>query len=350
MQKKAMFPALAAVVVALVAASVGAAASQAAPERKAETLTLTGAGATFPFPLISQWIPRYDQLTGVRINYNPIGSGGGIAAITARTVDFGASDAPLSPDQFAACKGCVQIPWALSATSVMYNLPGVKNNLKMTGPVLADIYLGKITQWNDARIRTLNPGVNLPDTRITVGYRTDGSGTTFNFTDYLQRVSPEWKSRVGRGTTVSWPTGIGGRGSSGLAGVVTRTEGAIGYADVAYALASKIKFFAMRNRAGKFATPGLRGIRDAAASDMKVGVNNEMSIVDPPARFKLAYPICTYTYVILPTQSPKAQALRKFIWWAVTDGQKLGPRVLFQPIPKHVQVAVNKTLKQVQAV
>jgi len=227
--------------------------------------TLTGAGATFPFPLISQWQKDYESKTGTKINYNPIGSGGGIAAITARTVDFGASDAPLTPDQFAACKGCVQIPWVLSSTSVMYNLSGVPNNLKLTGTIIANIYLGKITQWNAPAIKRINPKVNLPDTKITPVWRSDGSGTTYNFADYLSSVSAEFKSKVGTSTQVNWPAGVGGRGSSGVAGVVKNTAGGIGYADIAYALANKIQFASVQNRDGKFVTPGLRAIAAAAS-------------------------------------------------------------------------------------
>jgi phosphate transport system substrate-binding protein len=311
--------------------------------------TLSGAGATFPFPLISQWQKDYESKTGTKINYNPIGSGGGIAAITARTVDFGASDAPLTPDQMGACKGCVQIPWVLSSTSVIYNLNGVPNNLKLTGPIIASIYLGKITQWNDPAIKALNPKVTLPSTKITPVFRSDGSGTTYNFTDYLSRVSGEFKSKVGNSTTVSWPAGIGGRGSSGLAGVVKNTEGGIGYVDIAYALTNHIKFASVKNAAGKFVTPGLRAIAAAASTVTKVGANNEMHIVNPPKSKPLAYPICTFSYVILPTSSSKAAELRRFVFYALTQGQKFGPKLLFVPIPKPVLVAAERTLKQVKA-
>jgi phosphate transport system substrate-binding protein len=311
--------------------------------------TLNGAGATFPFPLISQWQKDYESKTGTKINYNPIGSGGGIAAITARTVDFGASDAPLTPDQFAACKGCVQIPWVLSSTSVMYNLSGVPNNLKLTGAIIANIYLGKITKWNDPAIAKINPKVNLPDTKVTPVWRSDGSGTTYNFTDYLSNVSAEFKSKVGNSTQVNWPVGVGGRGSSGVAGVVKNTEGGIGYADIAYALTNRIKFASVQNRDGKFVTPGLRAIAAAASLVKKVAANNEMHIVNPPKGNPLAYPICTFSYVLLPLKSDKAAELRKFVFYALTQGQKLGPRLLFVPIPKVVLVAAEKTLKQVQS-
>jgi phosphate transport system substrate-binding protein len=313
-----------------------------------QDVTLSGAGATFPFPLISQWQKDYESKTGTKINYNPIGSGGGIAAITARTVDFGASDAPLTVDQFAACKGCVQIPWVLSSTSIIYNLPGVPNNLKLTGAVISNIYLGKITQWNDPAIKKYNPKVNLPDTKITPVFRSDGSGTTYNFTDYLASVSPTWKSKVGTSTTVTFPAGIGGRGSSGLAGVVKNTTGGIGYVDIAYALTNRIQFASVQNRDGKFVTPGLRAITAAGSLVTKVGPNNEMHIVNPPKGNPLAYPICTFSYVIMPTNSSKAADLRKFVFYALTQGQKLGPKLLFVPIPKPVLVAAERTLKKVQ--
>jgi phosphate transport system substrate-binding protein len=311
--------------------------------------TLSGAGATFPFPLISQWQKDYESKTGTHINYNPIGSGGGIAAITARTVDFGASDAPLTPDQMTACKGCVQIPWVLSSTSIIYNLPSVPNNLKLTGRIISDIYLGNITEWNDAKIKALNPKVNLPSTKITPVWRSDGSGTTYNFTDYLSRVNPAFKSKVGNSTAVTFPVGIGGRGSSGLAGVVKNTDGGIGYVDIAYALANKIKFASVQNAAGKFITPGLRAIGAAGATVKVVPAGNEVHIVNPPKTAPLAYPICTFSYVLLPVKTDKAPELRRFVFYALTQGQKLGPKLLFVPIPKPVLVAAEKTLKQVQA-
>ena len=332
-----------------VAALVATTAALAGGSAKRASGVLTGAGATFPFPLISQWQKDYESKTGVKINYNPIGSGGGIAAITARTVDFGASDAPLTPDQFAACKSCVEIPWVLSSTAVLYNLPGVPNNLKLTGSIVSNIYLGKITQWDDAAIKKINPGVNLPSTKITPVWRSDGSGTTYNFTDYLSAVSPTFKSKVGNSTQVDWPVGVGGRGSSGVSGVVKNTAGAVGYADIAYALANKIQFARIQNRAGKYITPGLRAITAAASTVKSVPANNEMHLVNPPKTNALAYPICTFSYVLLPTKSDKAADLRKFVFYALTQGQKLGPKLLFVPIPKVVLVAAEKTLKKVQS-
>jgi phosphate transport system substrate-binding protein len=312
--------------------------------------TLTGAGSTFVSPLVSLWASDYGTKTGVQIAYSPVGSGAGIAAIIARQVDFGASDAPLSPDQLSACNGCLQIPWALSATAIIYNLSGVPNDLHMTGQVLAKIYLGQIKKWNDPAIKALNPKVSLPSTDITPVYRSDNSGTTYNFTDYLSVVSPDWKSKIGRGVNANWPAGQGGKGSSGVAGVVSNTQGAVGYADVAFELKNHLKFMALRNASGVFTTPGLRGINAAAATVKKVPATGEMHIVNPPRGDRLAYPICTFTYVILPAKSSKASDLRRFVFYAVspTQGQKLGPRLLFAPLPKVVLVAAERTLKKVQ--
>jgi phosphate transport system substrate-binding protein len=340
MRRKRTF--LAAVGALALAAAALAAGAGARPTAE----TINGAGATFPAPLIAVWQQQYK---GGTVNYNPIGSGGGIAAITSRTVDFGASDAPLSPDQFTACNGCVQMPWVLSATAVLYNLPGVKNNLHLSGKVIADIYLGKISKWNDARITKLNKGVTLPDKDITPVYRSDSSGTTFNFTDYLSESSPDFRNKIGRSTSVNWPKGVGGRGSSGLAGIVTRTEGAIGYADVAYALKNKIQFAAVQNRSGKYALPGIRGIKAAAESDKKFDSTNALSIVNPPRgkKYANAYPICTYSYVILPLKSDKATALKQFVTWAITDGQAFGPKLLFVPLPSYVLARDKAQLKRV---
>jgi phosphate transport system substrate-binding protein len=329
-----------------VAISVGGAQARSSADE------LKGAGATFPAPLIAAWQQKYDAAKGVKISYNPIGSGGGISAISNKTVDFGASDAPMTPDQFNTCGGCVELPWALSATAVMYNLPGLPNNLHITGPIIAGIYLGQIKKWDDPKIQAVNKGVNLPSLGITPVYRSDSSGTSFNFTTYLNTVSKQWKSQVGRGTTVNWPAGVGARGSSGVSGVVSRTQGAVGYADIAYSLKNHLKFFSVQNRAKKFARPGLAGIKAAAQADRKFNPqSNELSIVNPPGskRFARAYPICTYTYVILRTTSPKAALLKPFINWALTSGQQYGPPLIFQPIPKYVVTRGKATLKKVHS-
>jgi len=335
----------------LVALALAAVAAATAATATTQASTLVGTGATFPYPLISKWIPEIGKAYDINVTYSPTGSGAGIAGITARTVDFGASDAPLSQSQLDACKGCVVIPWALSATSVPYNLPGLNGRLRLDGPTLASIYLGRITSWDDAAIKRLNPGLGLPGTKITPVYRSDGSGTTYNFTEYLSSVSAEFKSKVGNNTSVSWPTGIGARGSSGVAGVVKSTAGALTYVDVAYSLANKFQFALVKNRAGTFATPGLRGIQASLTKlPDRVTQLSQLKIVDPPASAgKLAYPIVTFTYVIAPTQAPKAADLRKFVYWAVTQGQKFGPPLLFQPLPKQVQGFAYREIKKIQA-
>ncbi len=272
-------------------------------------------------PLVSQWQAAYPSATGVNIVYQPIGSGGGIQAITNRTVDFGASDAPLTADQFANCKGCYQLPWALGGTAVMVNL---KTNahapLHITGPVLAKIYLGQITSWDDPAIKALNPGISLPSEKITPVYRSDGSGTSYNFVDYLSSISPAFKAKIGVSTQPPFPVGVGGKGSSGVSGVVKNTAGAIGYADIAYAVTNHIAVMAVKNAAGKYTTPGIKSITAAAASFKTVPANGEMHIVNPPKSEKRAYPISTYTYVIIPASTGNAVPLRKFVFWALTKG------------------------------
>jgi phosphate transport system substrate-binding protein len=330
--------------VALVALTAAAGSSA----RTTDT-NITGAGSSFVYPLVSTWTPALGAAFGYNLTYGSVGSGAGIAAITSRTVDFGASDAPLTPDQLSACKGCVQIPWALSATSIPYNIPGAPKRLRLSGKLLADIYLGKIANWNDPAIRKLNKGWKAPDLRITPVFRSDGSGTTFNVTDYLSKVSGEFRSKVGNSTQVSFPNGVGARGSSGVSGVVSQTEGALVYVDVAYALSNHLRFAAIQNAAGKFTFPGLRAIAAAAATIKKVPAGNELSIVDPPESQPTAYPITTFTYVILPTKSEKAAELRKLVFWALTQGQQqqYTAKLLFVPIPKPVLVAAEKTLRSI---
>jgi phosphate transport system substrate-binding protein len=339
------------VVLAVVALAAFAGRTQTA-SAKPTAGSLVGTGATFPFPLISKWIPAVDDALGIRITYSATGSGAGIAQITARTVDFGASDAPLTPDQLTACKGCVVIPWALAGLSVPYNLPGLGSRLKLSGAVIANIFLCNITNWNAGAIKALNPGANLPDLKITPVYRSDGSGSTYAFTDYLSAVSPQWKSKVGKGTSVNYPAGTGARGSSGVAGIVKSTPGALTYVDAAYSITNKFQFALIQNRAGGFATPGVRGV-SAALSTLPKKVTNlsQLKIVDPPkSAGKKAYPISTFTYVIVPTNSgDKAADLRKFIYWAVTAGQKFGPPLYFVPLPSSVNGFIYRELKKVQA-
>lgn len=309
--------------------------------------TLVGAGSTLVAPLISQWQPTYESKYGVAITYGAIGSGGGIAQITARTVDFGASDAPLTPGQAAACKGCVQIPWALAATVIAYHVRGVPNQLKLTGPVLADIWLGKITTWNAPQIKALNPGVNLPSTKIQPVYRTDGSGDTYAFTNYLSDVSPQWKAQVGYATQVHFPLGLGGKGNSGVGGVLASTDGAIAYIAIAYVLENKFDYALVQNAAGKYPVPGIPSISAAAAALKSIPADNNVSIVDPPASAPGAYPISTFTYAIVPLKSPKASTLKPFLSWAITAGQADGPKLDFAPLPSQIVSADQSTIAKI---
>jgi phosphate transport system substrate-binding protein len=302
--------------------------------------TLIGAGSTLVAPLMSQWQPTYDKSAGVAVTYGAIGSGGGIEQITARTVNFGASDAPFTPSEATACKGCLEIPWALAATDVAYHVNGVPNGLKFTGPVLAKIWMGQIKSWNDPAIKALNPGVNLPSTAIVPIHRTDGSGDTYVFTDYLSKVSPDFKSKIGSATTVSWPGGIGGKGNSGVGGALQSTNGAIAYLAISYVLSNKFDYALVQNAAGKYPTPGIASIKAAADSLTSVpqGGTQGIPLTNPPASAPGAYPISTFTYVLVPKDGPSSTgaALKKFIKWAVTTGQADGPKLDFAPLPPKV--------------
>jgi phosphate transport system substrate-binding protein len=339
--------AAAALLGALAVTSAGAASA------KRSAVSVKGAGSTFVAPLVNSWIAPAGSALGISLSYNAVGSGGGVSAITNKQVDFGASDAPLS--QFnPTCSSCVQIPWALAATAVFYNLPGFGPGntgayLRMSGPVLAKIYQGKITTWNNPAIKKLNPGKNLPSTTITVVHRSDSSGTTYNFTDFLSHVSKPWKTAVGTGTSVAWPAGVGGKGSSGVAGIVRQTPGAVGYADVEYSIKNHLPYFKMRNKAGTFAIPRLRGIRLAAELDTTPAKDGSLSIVDPPAKkkFKQAYPISTYTYVDVQKSTGNAASIKKLIGWAITKGQSFGPKIFFQPLPAAVVKFDKKQLTKI---
>src|SRR4029077_18850208 len=280
---------------------------------------LVGAGSTFVAPLVSQWEAAYVKTpAAVTITYGAVGSGGGVDAVTARSVDFGASDAPLPSDQATACKGCLQIPWALGATTIDYNVKGAPNNLKLTGKVLADIFLGNIKTWNDPAIKSLNPGVNLPATHITPIYRSDGSGTSFVFTDYLSSVDPEWASKVGTSTQPTFPTGTGAEHSSGVIAAMQATDGGITYAETSYVAADNLDYALIQNAAGMYPKPTNSAVLAAAA----VGTTRSdgtIKLVDPPASASSAYPLASYTYVIVPESSPKASTLKAFITWAISS-------------------------------
>jgi phosphate transport system substrate-binding protein len=291
--------------------------------------------------MMSKWQSDYSSKTGDTVTYGAIGSGGGIEQITARTVDFGASDAPMTSEQLSACKGCIQVPWSLGAVVPAYNLKGGPSNIKLTGTVLADMFLGKVTTWNDPEIAKLNPGVSLPSTKVTPVYRTDGSGDTYAFTDYLSKVSPEWKSQVGVGTEVKFPAGVGGNGSDGVAGSVSSTDGAVGYLTIAYVSSNGFDYALLQNAAGNYPKASVAAI-NAAAATAKTVPPSGVSIVDPPASAANAWPDSTFTYVIVPTSTSKADALKKFITYALGPGQSFAEGLGYGTLPKQV-IADDKT-------
>ncbi len=295
--------------------------------------TLTGAGSTLVAPLEAEWAQGFDSKTGNTVNYQAVGSGTGIADITAGTVDFGASDAPLNATQAASCHSCIQIPWALSATGVGYNIPGAGNKLHLTGSVLAGIYLGQITNWSAPQIKNLNKGINLPNLKITPVFRSDGSGDTYAFTNYLSHVSGAWRSKVGLGTSVQFTTGVSGKGNSGVTAVLQGTPGSIAYIAVSYLIAHKLPAVGIANAAGNYEYPNLNNIENAAATVKHVPANLALSIVDPPRSAKIAYPISTFTYVIAPTTAPQAGLLKSFVSYALTTGHSFGENYDFAPLP-----------------
>jgi phosphate transport system substrate-binding protein len=312
--------------------------------------TLNGAGSSLVAPAVAKWGSMYSAAT---INYSPIGSGGGIAQISARSVDFGASDAPLTKEQGNGCHGCVQIPWALTATIPVYNIPGVADRqLKLTGTVLANIYLGNITNWNDPAIKALNKGLNLPSTKIVPVHRSDGSGDTYVFTNYLSKVNKAWKSKVGCATTVSWPAGPGGSKNPGVAALVSSTPGAIGYVSDFYAIQNHIAKAKVKNAAGAYVIPRISSIEAAAqlVKGAKIPANNKISLTNPPPskKYKNAWPISTFTYVIVPTSTPKAAQIKAFVQFALSaNAQKAIQPYVFAPMPASVVTAAKKTLSSI---
>ena len=303
---------------------------------------LTGAGSTLVAPLMANWITGFESGTGIGVKYSAVGSGEGIKAIGNRTVDFGASDAPMTSEQAAECNGCVTIPWALTATGVGVNVPGV-SKVNLSGPVLAEIFMGKITKWNDKKIAALNPKAKLPSTTITPIYRSDGSGDTYAFTNYLSKVSPTWRSQYGFGTSVGFNAGVGAKGNSGVTSSL-KTPGAIGYVAAAYLIGAGVHAAAIENAAGNFELPNLANIEEAASVLKSVRPNSGVSIVAPPKSATKAYPISTFTYAIVPGNAPQATALKEFINYALTKGQSYGAALDFAPLPNVVLSAAQKAL------
>jgi phosphate transport system substrate-binding protein len=304
---------------------------------------ITGAGSTLVAPLMANWISTFEIKEGIPVKYGSVGSGAGIAQITARTVDFGASDAPLTPEQAAACNGCVQIPWALSATGLGFNVPGVKR-LNLSGPIVAGIYFGKITKWNDPKIKKINPKTKLPGLTITPVFRSDGSGDTYAFTNYLSKVSSAWKNEVGFATTVGFKAGVGAKGNSGVTSTVTKTPGAIGYISASYLIAAGLHTASIQNKAGNYELPNLSNIENAASVVKSVPSSNAISITNPPKKAKTAYPISTFTYAIVPHNAPQKGFLQQFVNYAITTGQKYGAALDFAPLPKVVLTAAKRAV------
>ena len=306
----------------------------------AQTMRINGAGATFPYPIYSKWFSEYNKLhSDVQINYQSIGSGGGIQQVTKQTVFFGATDGPMTAEQLQAAPGKIMhFPTVLGAVVPVYNLPSVKAELKFSGPVLADIFLGKITKWNDPAIAKLNAGVTLPASDITVAHRADGSGTTYIWVDYLAKVSPEWKTKVGVATSVNWPTGVGGRGNEGVAGLVTQTPGSIGYVELIYALQNKIAYGSVQNAAGEFVKGSVQAVTAAAAAAAtQMPADFRVSITNAPG--KGVYPISSFTWLLFyENAKDKAQAktMVDFMKWALTDGQRYCADLGYAPLPEAV--------------
>ena len=300
----------------------------------AQAAQITGAGSTWVYPLLAQWSEAYAKETGIQVNYQGIGSGGGIAQIKAGTVAFGASDMPLTPEELAK-SDLIQFPTAIAGEDLVYNLPGIKaGELILSGPVVADIYLGKIKQWNDPAIARLNPGLKLPDMAITTVHRADGSGTTFTFANYLSKVSPEWKEKIGANTSLAWPVGVGGKGNAGVASYVQRIKGSIGYVEYAYILESKLDYARMYNRDGKLVSPSLKGFQDAAAHvDFTKARDFYVILTDQPG--PETWPISGCTWQILSKKAPKAtnEAVTTFFLWGFDKGQSMAESIAFGPLP-----------------
>lgn len=314
---------------------------------------LTGAGATFPALIYAKWFSDYAAQTGVKINYQPIGSGGGIRQLSEQTVDFGASDAPMTDEEMSKARGgsIMHIPTVIGAVAIAYNLPGLTQPIRLSGPVAADIFQGKLTKWSDTRIAALNPGVKLPATDILVAHRTEASGTTFIFTSYLSAVSPAWKSGPGAGKEVQWPVGLGGKGNEGVAGTIKQTPGTIGYIELAYAKQNKIPTALLQNAAGQFVAPSVEGATAAAeATVSKLPPNTDYRIAIINAPGPTAYPIASFTWLLVYRNMPdaaKAKKLTDFLRWALTDGEKEASTLDYAPLPASMSKALVARLDSI---
>ena len=311
--------------------------------------SLTGAGATFPNPIYTKWFDAYNKKTGVQINYQSIGSGGGIRQFTEGTVDFGASDGPMNESQIQAVNGNVlHVPTVIGAVAVSYNLPSLgATQLKFDGNLLVDIFMGRVTKWNDPKIAALNPGVKLPDTDLIVVHRSDGSGTTYIFTDYLNKFSREWKDKVGFATSVNWPVGLGGKGNEGVTQQIKQTEGALGYVELIYAITNKLPFGLIKNPAGKFVAPSLESVT-AAAAGAKLEKNTDFRVSITNAPGEQAYPIASFTWLMVKKDNKdpaKAKLIRDFLAWMVTpEAQKMATDLQYAPLPSPVVSLVQSRI------
>lgn len=313
--------------------------------------TLNGAGATFPNPMYQKWFSEYHKAhPDIQFNYQSIGSGGGIRQVLAQTVDFGASDGPMTDQQLSEAKTKIlHIPTVLGAVVPAYNVPGVSGELKFTPEALAGIFLGKITTWNDPVIAKANPGVNLPAQSIIVLHRSDGSGTSYIFTDYLSKISSDWANGPGKGTSVKWPVGLGGKGNEGVAGMIRQMQGGIGYIELIYAVQNKIDYGLVKNSAGTFVKASLESVTAAAASAKSMPADFRVSITNPPG--KDAYPISSFTWLLIPEKSKetaKGKILADFLNWMVDDGQKMTADLTYAPLPENVAAKVKGAIKSVQ--
>jgi phosphate transport system substrate-binding protein len=316
--------------------------------------TLNAAGATFPYPIYSKWFSEYHTLhPDIQINYQSIGSGGGIRQVTEGTVDFGASDMPMTEAQLSEAEGklkakVLNLPSVMGAVVPAYNIPGVSGEVKFTPEALANIFLGKITKWNDKALTSVNPGMNLPDKDIIVIHRSDGSGTTFIWTDYLSKVSADWKNEVGSNTSVKWPIGLGGKGNEGVAGSIRQLQGSIGYVELIYALQNHITFGSVRNSAGVFLKASLEGVTAAAASVAKMPADFRVSITNAPG--KDAYPISSFTWLLIPQHSKdaaKAKIITDFLNWMLSDGQKMTTDLSYASLPASVAQKEKMAVKTI---
>ena len=312
----------------------------------AQAQKLTGAGATFPYPIYSKWFTEYSNAhPGVQINYQSIGSGGGIKQVCSGTVDFGASDMPMNDDLLKTCGvKLVHIPTVLGADVPVFNVPGV-TDLRFSPDVLADIFLANITMWNDPRIAKDNPGAHLPDQKIIVVHRSDGSGTTFIWTDYLSKISKEWADGPGKGTSINWPTGVGGKGNEGVAGYVRQLPGSIGYVELIYALQNHINFGAIRNASGSWVKASIEGVSEAAATVKNMPADYRVSITNAPG--PNAYPVSSFTYLLIPTQPKDAaneKVLKDMLSWSINSGEKEVSSLSYAPLPENVAAKVLQTV------